>query len=124
VRGCGGQYRIVSDGSIWCRVIRLIDVDMQAKLDAELELHSRKSIMYTVIRPGGLTDEPAKGCEMGVTQLKKTRYVRCLAPNAVYPSYFPLSFLVHPPCRALGVLSCLSSGIRVDILVLDAGMAP
>jgi hypothetical protein len=47
--------------------------DMEAKLDAELELHSRKSLQYTVLRPGGLTEEPAGGCQMGQVQIGKTR---------------------------------------------------
>lgn len=46
---------------------------MQAKLDAELELHARKSLQYTVLRPGGLTEEPAGGCELGKVQVGKTR---------------------------------------------------
>lgn len=46
--------------------------DMQAKYEAEVELHARKQLAYTVIRPGGLTLEPAKGCTMGRTPLVKT----------------------------------------------------
>jgi hypothetical protein len=46
---------------------------MQAKYDAELELQSRKSLAFTVIRPGGLTEEEAGGAEVGRTQIKKTR---------------------------------------------------
>jgi hypothetical protein len=48
---------------------------MKAKYDAEVELHRRKAISYTVIRPGALTTEPAKGVTMGRTAVEKTRYV-------------------------------------------------
>jgi hypothetical protein len=48
---------------------------MQAKYDAELELHRRKTLQYTVLRPGGLTEELAGGVEMGLTQIGKTRRV-------------------------------------------------
>jgi hypothetical protein len=47
--------------------------DMKAKLDAEIELHRRKQLQFTVVRPGGLTDEPAGGAEAGITQIAKTR---------------------------------------------------
>lgn len=50
-------------------------VDMKAKLDAELELHSRKSLQFTVVRPGGLTEEPATGAVAGITQVGQTRQV-------------------------------------------------
>jgi len=46
---------------------------MQAKYDAEVELHSRKQLQFTVVRPGGLTDEPAAGADAGFTQLTRTR---------------------------------------------------
>lgn len=45
---------------------------MQAKLDAELNLHTRSKIEYTVIRPGTLTTEPAGGAVMGRTHLAHT----------------------------------------------------
>ncbi|XAO27883.1 hypothetical protein I312_106747 [Cryptococcus bacillisporus CA1280] len=45
---------------------------MQAKLDAELNLHTRSKIDYTVIRPGNLTTEPAGGAVMGRTHLTHT----------------------------------------------------
>lgn len=48
--------------------------DCEAKYDAEVELHKRKSIKFTVIRPGGLTLEPAKGATVGRTHLKSTRW--------------------------------------------------
>ncbi|GFZ46665.1 hypothetical protein JCM24511_03885 [Saitozyma sp. JCM 24511] len=46
--------------------------DMQAKYDAEVELHTRKTLQFTVLRPGGLTLEPARGVELGITQVGKT----------------------------------------------------
>lgn len=46
---------------------------MKAKHDAEVELHKRKQIAFTVVRPGGLTDEKAGSAEMGRTHLGKTR---------------------------------------------------
>ena len=54
--------------------------DCQAKYDAEVELHKRKQIAYTVIRPGTLTSEPAanKGVKMGRTHIGKTRSVSLL----------------------------------------------
>ncbi|ORY27757.1 hypothetical protein BCR39DRAFT_565604 [Naematelia encephala] len=45
---------------------------MKAKYDAELELHSRKALEYTVLRPGWLTLEPAGGVELGKTQIGNT----------------------------------------------------
>ncbi|BEJ17559.1 hypothetical protein CspHIS471_0609600 [Cutaneotrichosporon sp. HIS471] len=52
-------------------MISAVDVHMQAKYDAEKALHDTE-LEYTVLRPGGLTDEPAAGAEVGVTQLKTT----------------------------------------------------
>jgi len=49
-------------------------LDCEAKYDAEVELHKRKAIKFTVIRPGGLTQDPAKGAQVGKTHLKSTRY--------------------------------------------------
>lgn len=54
---------------------------MEAKYDAEVELHKRKQLKYTVIRPGGLTMEAAKGATVGKTRLKSTRSVFPLAPH-------------------------------------------
>lgn len=51
----------------------LSEIDMQAKYDAEVELHTRKTLQFTVLRPGGLTLEPANGVELGITQVGKTR---------------------------------------------------
>ncbi|ORX34496.1 hypothetical protein BD324DRAFT_636145 [Kockovaella imperatae] len=45
---------------------------MDAKYKAEVELHSRKALQYTVLRPGGLTMEPAGKCQMGLCQTGKT----------------------------------------------------
>ena len=47
--------------------------DMQAKLSAEQELHTRRGLQYTVVRPGALTEEAAGGVEMGTVQLGNTR---------------------------------------------------
>ncbi len=44
---------------------------MQAKYDAEKDLHLTQ-LDFTVLRPGRLTDEPAAGAEVGVTQLGAT----------------------------------------------------
>lgn len=44
---------------------------MQAKYDAEKDLHNTK-LDFTVLRPGLLTDEPAAGAEVGVTQMGHT----------------------------------------------------
>lgn len=51
--------------------------DCEAKYDAEVELHKRKQIAYTVVRPGHLTTEPAagKGVKMGRTHIGSTRLV-------------------------------------------------
>jgi hypothetical protein len=57
--------------------------DMEAKYDAEVELHRRKQIAFTVIRPGGLTTESAGGVTMGKTALGKTRWVRPL-PSLIF----------------------------------------
>lgn len=44
---------------------------MQAKYDSEKELH-RTNLAFTVLRPGLLTEEPAGGAEVGVTQMSHT----------------------------------------------------
>jgi len=37
---------------------------------ADLDLYARKSLRFTIIRPGGLTDEKSDGkCELGRPQL-------------------------------------------------------
>ncbi|KAK8846837.1 hypothetical protein IAR55_005925 [Kwoniella newhampshirensis] len=54
------------------RVWKGIGTYMEAKLKAELELHSRKSIQYTVLAPGGLTLEPACKVQLGRTHLTQT----------------------------------------------------
>ncbi|ODN80436.1 hypothetical protein L202_02681 [Cryptococcus amylolentus CBS 6039] len=45
---------------------------MEAKLAAELNLHKRTAIDYTVLRPGSLTTEPAGGVQLGRTHLTPT----------------------------------------------------
>jgi hypothetical protein len=43
---------------------------MKYKRLADLDLHARKALQYTIIRPGGLTDAPTTGkCELGTPQL-------------------------------------------------------
>ncbi|WWD22103.1 hypothetical protein CI109_106592 [Kwoniella shandongensis] len=54
------------------RVWKGIGPYMEAKLKAELELHSRKSIKFTVLSPGGLTLEPAGKAVLGRTHLTQT----------------------------------------------------
>ncbi|WRT64876.1 uncharacterized protein IL334_001812 [Kwoniella shivajii] len=65
------------------RMWKAIPAYMKAKLDAELELHTRKQIQYTVIRPGGLTLEPAGGVQLGKTHLQKTSGSRELVAKVV-----------------------------------------
>lgn len=65
---------------------------MQAKLDAELNLHTRSKIDYTVIRPGNLTTEPAGGAVMGRTHMTHTSWVDCFLFN---PSGVVILF-THP----------------------------
>jgi len=48
-------------------------------------LHKRKAIKFTVIRPGGLTQEPAKGAQVGKTHLKSTS--RELVGQAAYEAF-------------------------------------
>jgi nucleoside-diphosphate-sugar epimerase len=44
--------------------------DMKYKRMADLDLYARKSLRFTIIRPGGLTDEESNGkCELGRPQL-------------------------------------------------------
>ncbi|KAJ9101240.1 hypothetical protein QFC21_003459 [Naganishia friedmannii] len=44
--------------------------DLKWKREADLDLHRRKALQYTIIRPGGLVDEPTNGkCELGTPQL-------------------------------------------------------
>ena len=47
-------------------------VDYEAKFRAEVDLHKRKALKYTVLRPGLLTEEKAGGAEVGQTQLGQT----------------------------------------------------
>jgi hypothetical protein len=47
--------------------------DMEAKLEADRDLRARKSLKATIIRPGGLTDELARGCQLGTPQLGSVR---------------------------------------------------
>lgn len=56
-----------------CYVADQGGTDYEAKLKSELELRKRRALKFTVIRPGGLTLEPAGGVELGRTQVKKTR---------------------------------------------------
>ena len=50
---------------------------MKYKRLADLDLHKRKALQYTIIRPGGLTDDATNGkCELGTPQLG--RVVRLL----------------------------------------------
>lgn len=43
---------------------------MKYKRLADLNLYKRKALQYTIIRPGGLTDDPTNGkCELGTPQL-------------------------------------------------------
>lgn len=43
---------------------------MEYKRKADLNLHARKGLDFTIIRPGGLKDDPTDGkCELGKPQL-------------------------------------------------------
>jgi hypothetical protein len=43
---------------------------MKYKRMADLDLHARKALQYTIIRPGGLIDDLTNGkCELGTPQL-------------------------------------------------------
>ncbi|WWC59380.1 uncharacterized protein I303_101932 [Kwoniella dejecticola CBS 10117] len=54
------------------KVWKAIPTYLDAKLKAEIELHKRKQIQFTVVRPGGLTLEPAGKVQLGKTHLKQT----------------------------------------------------
>lgn len=54
------------------QTFKAIPLYYEAKLKSELELRKRRALKFTVIRPGGLTLEPAGGVELGRTQVKKT----------------------------------------------------
>ncbi|KAJ9126024.1 hypothetical protein QFC24_002296 [Naganishia onofrii] len=52
------------------RMYKAIPTYMKWKREADLDLHRRKALQYTIIRPGGLVDEPTNGkCELGTPQL-------------------------------------------------------
>ncbi|KAJ9110871.1 hypothetical protein QFC19_001380 [Naganishia cerealis] len=52
------------------RMYKAIPAYMKWKREADLDLHRRKALQYTIIRPGGLIDEPTNGkCELGTPQL-------------------------------------------------------
>lgn len=63
---------MVSEYLIRSSRLQLITV-VDAKYDAEVELHKRKSIAWTVIRPGGLSDAKAGGAQIGQLGTKRTR---------------------------------------------------
>lgn len=46
---------------------------MKYKRLADIDLHKRKSLKFTIVRPGGLTDEAAHGVEIGKPQLGSVR---------------------------------------------------
>jgi hypothetical protein len=50
-------------------------IEMNTKLEVEIELRKRKSLAYTVLRPGRLTLVGARGVDMGRTGLNTTRDV-------------------------------------------------
>ncbi|KAJ9118659.1 hypothetical protein QFC22_003879 [Naganishia vaughanmartiniae] len=52
------------------RMYKAIPAYLKWKREADLDLHRRKALQYTIIRPGGLVDEPTNGkCELGTPQL-------------------------------------------------------
>ncbi|KAI5451353.1 hypothetical protein NCC49_001946 [Naganishia albida] len=54
------------------RMHKAIPTYMKYKRLADLDLHARKALKYTIIRPGGLTDDSTNGkCELGTPQLGK-----------------------------------------------------
>lgn len=54
------------------RMYQAIPAYMKYKRLADLDLYARKSLRFTIIRPGGLTDEKTDGrCELGRPQLGK-----------------------------------------------------
>jgi len=57
---------------------------MKYKRLADLDLYARKSLRFTIIRPGGLTDEGTNGkCELGRPQLG--RVVSLAVPTISFP---------------------------------------
>ncbi|WWC87022.1 uncharacterized protein L201_001905 [Kwoniella dendrophila CBS 6074] len=60
------------DKSTSDRVWKAIPTYLDAKLKAEIELHKRKQIQFTVVRPGGLTLDSAGQVQLGKTHLKQT----------------------------------------------------
>lgn len=48
---------------------------MKYKLLADTDLHARRALRFTIVRPGGLTDEPGSGVQAGKVQLGKIRWV-------------------------------------------------
>ncbi|KAL7418569.1 hypothetical protein Q5752_007027 [Cryptotrichosporon argae] len=77
------------------QIWKAIPASMQAKYDVELDLHGRTRLQYTVVRPAGLTEEPAGGCVMGLTQLTttsrqlvaQTLLAAALEPRTVGPTF-------------------------------------
>lgn len=51
------------------RMYKAIPAYMKYKRMADQELYRRKALRFTIVRPGGLTDEPAQGVEVGRPQL-------------------------------------------------------
>ena len=92
--------------------------DMQAKYDAEVELHSRKALQFTVVRPGGLTDEPAGGAKAGITQVGKTRWVcRFFIPTSMVhcPNIDPSRELVAKALLHLAQ-EPKAAGLTIDLM--------
>lgn len=62
---------------------------MKYKRLADLDLYARKSLRFTIIRPGGLSDDKTDGkCELGKPQLGKvvrSRFIRRRRVGLILP---------------------------------------
>lgn len=67
--------------------------DMKWKREADLDLHRRKALQYTIIRPGGLVDEPTNGkCELGTPQLGKVVSLSSISTEIYSTNFLESSF--------------------------------
>jgi len=63
------EYYDEASKSLSERMWKAIPAYMNYKWKADQDLYARKALKFTIVRPGGLTDESANGCELGKPQL-------------------------------------------------------
>jgi hypothetical protein len=96
---------------------------MKYKRLADLDLYARKSLRFTIIRPGGLTDEETDGrCELGRPQLGKVvSIVFALASNSSDGNSADILLcLTYPvdPCKSICTRGPPCSDIDIGSVII------